>query len=161
MTKIEPQAEHRWLQRLVGDWTCEGEAQMEPGKPPAQWKSTETVRSIGGVWIMGEGTGEMPEGGASTTVLTLGYDAEKKRYVGTFVGSMMTNLWVYEGTLDAAGKVLTLDTEGPNFSSPGTSAKYKDVIELKSDDHRVLSSYMLGPNGEWQNVMTANYRRRK
>lgn len=26
---------------------------------------------------------------------------------------MMTHLWIYEGSLDQAGRVLTLDTEGP------------------------------------------------
>ena len=30
----EPQAEHKWLEKLVGEWTCEGEGIMEPGKAP-------------------------------------------------------------------------------------------------------------------------------
>jgi hypothetical protein len=34
-----------------------------------------------------------------------------KRFVGTFVGSTMTHLWVNEGVLEAAGRALTLDTE--------------------------------------------------
>jgi hypothetical protein len=150
--KIEPQKEHQWLQKLVGEWTCEGEATMEPGKPPAQWKAFESVRSL---------AGEMPGGGASTTLMTLGYDPQKKRYVGTFIGSMMTNLWVYDGALDAAGRVLTLDTEGPDFTAEGKMTKYKDMIEFKSDDHRVLTSNMLGDDGKWHGVMTAHYRRKK
>jgi hypothetical protein len=40
-------------------------------------------------------------------------------------------------------------------------AKYKDVIEFKSDDHRVLTSHMLGDDGEWHGLMVANYRRIK
>ena len=47
--------------------------------------------------------------------MTLGYDPVQKRFVGTFIGSMMTHMWIYNGTLDAAGKVLTLDTEGPGL----------------------------------------------
>ena len=39
--KIEPQKEHQWLQRLVGEWTCEGEAMMKPGEPSIKWKATE------------------------------------------------------------------------------------------------------------------------
>lgn len=141
---------------MVGDWAAEGEATMEAGK---RWKSVETVRSLGGVWVVAEGRGEMPDGGASTTIMTLGYDPQKKRFVGTFVGSMMSNLWVYEGALDSAEKVLTLNTEGPNFSVPGKSAKYRDVIELLSDDERTLSSFMESANGEWQKVMSGTYRR--
>jgi hypothetical protein len=159
--KIEPQKEHHWLQKLIGDWTCEGEATMEPGKPPAQWKATESVRSLGGLWFLAEGQGEMPGGGASTTLMTLGYDPQKKRYVGSFIASMMTHLWVYDGALDADGRVLTLDTEGPAFSGEGKIAKYKDVIEFKSDDHRVLTSHVQGDGGEWNGIMTAHYRRTK
>jgi hypothetical protein len=159
--KTEPQKEHQWLQKLVGEWTFEVEATMEPGKPPEHFKGTESVRSIGGLWIVAEGQGEMPGGGAATTMMTLGYDPQKKRYLGTWVGSMMTHLWLYDGALDAAGKVLTLDTKGPNMAAEGKMAKFKDVIELKSDDHRVLTSHMLGDDGKWHHFMTANYRRQK
>ena len=34
-------------------------------------------------------------------IMTLGYDPQKKRFVGTLIGSMMTHLWVYDGALDA------------------------------------------------------------
>jgi hypothetical protein len=159
--KVEPQQEHRWLQQLVGEWTSEAEMAMEPGKPPEKFFGTETVRSLEGLWVLAEGHGEMPGGGAATTVLTLGYDPQKKRYVGTFIGSMMTHLWVYDGAMDGAEKVLTLDTEGPSMAGDGTMAKYKDAIEIKSPDHRVLTSRVLGADGKWNEFMTAHYRRKK
>src|SRR3954452_23175039 len=102
------------------------EATMEPGKPPEKSTGTESVRSLGGLWIVADGQGEMPGGGAATMVLTLGYDPQKQRFVGTWVGSMMTNLWVYDGTLDAAARVLTLNAEGPSMSGDGRTAKYQD-----------------------------------
>ena len=40
-------------------------------------------------------------------------------------------------------------------------AKYQDVIEFKSDDHRVLTSRTLGDDGQWREFMTAHYRRKK
>jgi hypothetical protein len=157
----EPQKEHQWLQKLAGEWTSEAEASMGPDQPPQKFTGTDSVRSLGGLWMMCEGRGEMPGGGAATTVMTLGYDPLRKRYVGTFIGSMMTHMWVYHGQLDPSGKVLTLDTEGPNFAAEGKMAKYKDVIEFKSDDHRVLTSHMLGEDGKWHTFMTAHYRRSK
>jgi hypothetical protein len=159
--KIEQQKEHQWLQRLVGEWTYETEAATEPGKPPEKLAGTESVRSMGGVWVLCEGSCEMPGGGTATTLMTLGYDPQKKRYVGTFIGSMMTYLWVYDGSLDAAEKVLTLEAEGPSFVAEGKLTKYKDAIELKSDDHRVLTSRALGDDGEWREFMKASYRRKK
>jgi hypothetical protein len=159
--KVEPQKEHEWLQQLVGEWTFEVEATVEPGCAPEHFRGTERVRSIGGLWILAEGRGEMPGGGAATTLLTLGYDLQKKRYLGTWIGSMMTHLWIYDGSLDATERVLTLDTEGPDMTAEGKLAKFKDVIEFKNDDHRLLSSHTLDADGKWHHFMTAHYRRQK
>jgi hypothetical protein len=158
--KTEPQKEHEWLQKLVGEWTYDVEAAMEPGRPPEHFKGTESVRSLGGLWIVAEGEGEMPGGGIARTMMTLGYDPHRQRYVGTWVGSMMTHMWLYEGELDEAAKELTLDTEGPG-ATEGKMEKFKDVIELESDDLRVLTSHMLGEDGAWYGFMRANYRRKK
>ena len=162
MMNAEPQKEHQWRQKLVGEWTSEAEAEMELGKPAEKCKGTEVVRSLGGLWILAEGKGEMPGGGLATMLMTLGYDPQRKRFVGTWIGSMMTHMWVYDGGLDAAGRVLTLEAEGPNMAGPeGQMAKYRDVIELKSDGHRVLTSHMLGEDGTSRQFMTAHYRRTK
>jgi hypothetical protein len=79
---------------------------------------------------------------------------------------MMTWMWIYEGSLDAAQKVLTLNSEGPQFTPEGNVvegklAKYRDVIEFKSDDHRVLTSHVLGDDGTWSQFMEAHYRRKE
>jgi len=158
----QPQKEHQWLQKLVGEWTYENEAMMGPDQPSLKSTGTETVRSLGGLWILAEGQGEMPCSGApATTLMTLGYDPQKQRYVGTWIGSMMTYLWQYDGELDASETVLTLHNEGPAMSGEDKMAKYKDVIEFKSDDHRILTSHMLSDDRQWQQFMTAHYRRKK
>jgi hypothetical protein len=109
----EPTKEHQWLQKFVGEWTYESEGppspDQPPGQPPSKFTGTESVRSIGGIWIQGEGRGQMPGGGEAIMVLTIGYNPATKRYVGTWIGSMMTMLWVYDGELDAAGRILTQD----------------------------------------------------
>lgn len=156
---VEPQKEHHWLQQLVGEWTFETECVMEPGKPPMKFQGTETVRSLGSVWILCDMIGEMPGGGKGINLMTLGYDPAKKRFVGSFIGNMMTNLWVYDGALE--GNVLTLDTEGPTFTGDGKLAKYQDIIEIIDADHRTLSSQTPGPDGKWSRFMTAHYRRTK
>jgi hypothetical protein len=156
----EPQAEHKWLEQFVGEWEIEVEGTAVPGQPPEKSTGAETVRSLG-VWVQCDGTMPMPDGRTGKTVMTLGYDPAKKKFVGTFIGSMMTNLWVYEGELDETGRVLTLDAEGPGFSDPGRTAKFKDAIEIVSTDHRILTSRILGDDGRWHQFMTAHYRRKK
>jgi len=164
--KAEPQKEHEWLHQLVGEWTYEAEARMGPDEPTHESTGTETVRSLGGLWVIAEGQGTMPDDGAiGHTVMTLGYDPETERFVGTWIGSMMTHFWIYEGHLDDARRVLTLDCEGPAMTAEGAmaeggaTARYQDVLEILAPDHRTLSSQVLGEDGEWNRFMTAHYRR--
>ena len=155
----KPQAEHTWLQKLVGHWTFESQCAGEPGKPEEKLRGTETVKSLGGLWIVGEGTGEMPGGGTANMMITLGYDPKRSAYVGSWVGSMMTHLWAYEGQLDASGRILTLNAEGPSFADPNKLAKYQDIIEVVSDNPRILRPRTLGDDGKWTQFMEAHYRR--
>jgi hypothetical protein len=161
MTQPEPQKEHQWLQKLVGEWTYEMECPPAPDKPPETFRGTDSVQSIGGLWVVCEGRGPGPDGGTATTMMTLGYDPAKKKVVGTFIASLMTYLWLYEGQLDAGGKKLVLDAEGPSFAGDGGTAKYQDTIEFVTDDHRTLTSHVQGPDGKWTQFMQARYRRKR
>lgn len=162
--QASPQEEHRWLQQLVGEWTSESEMAAAPDEPTETCKGTESVRSLGGLWIVAEGHGEMPGGDTATMLMTLGFDPRTGRYVGTWVGSMMTHMWLYDGELDSSGRVLTLNCVGPDMSPgmvPDRLVKYKDVIEIKAADHRILTSHRLGDDGKWHQFMTAHYWRTK
>ena len=68
--KAEPQKQHQWLQSLVGEWTYESECSMGPDKPRQKFKGSESVRSLGGLWVLCEGQGEMPGGGSATMLMT-------------------------------------------------------------------------------------------
>lgn len=157
----EPTEAHRWLEKLLGEWEMIGEADSGTDGPPEKAVGTETVRTLGGIWYQLEGTHEMPNGETGVSVMTLGYDTRRKRYVGSWIGTMMTNQWVYEGELDDDGRVLTLNTEGPAMSGEGKTASYRDVIEFRSDDHRVLTSHVQGDDGEWKQMVEVHYRRKE
>src|SRR5262245_32240527 len=87
-----PQKEHQWLKQLEGEWETEAEMVMEPGKPPVKSKWTESVRSLGAFWAVAEMKGDCM-GVPVTGVMTVGYDPQKKKYVGTWVCSMCDLLW--------------------------------------------------------------------
>jgi len=158
MDKAEPTQEHRWLEQLVGEWVVQNETPAPGQEGAGAW--TETVRSLDGIWFISEGSGDMPGCGPVRTMLTLGYDPHKKRYVGTWVGSMMTYLWVYEGMLDESGKVLTLDCTGPDFERPGETAHYQDIVTIIDRDNRKFTGRVQKPDGSWSEMMTAHYRRK-
>ena len=90
-----PQKEHEWLKQLEGEWESEDEVVIEPGKPPVKSKGTESARSAAS-GSSAEKKGECM-GTPFTGIMTMGYDAEKKKYVGTWVCSMCDlRLWKYE-----------------------------------------------------------------
>lgn len=155
----QPQEEHQWLQQLAGDW--ESEVQMFiPGQDPVTSRGTEHVRKVGGFWIQAENHGDFM-GEPFLGLLTLGYDADKQQYVGTWVDSMNDYLWTYEGRLDEAKKVLTLEAEGPCPMKPGELSQFREVLEIKSKDHKIFSSSIKEDDGKWITMMTINYRRTK
>ncbi len=156
-----PGAQHEWLQQMVGEWESEFESQMNPDAPSEKSMGRESVRSIGGLWVMGEGHGEMPDGEAAEMYITLGYDPRKQRFVGSWIGSMMSHMWVYDGELDPTGKILTLSAEGPSMNDPSQYGQFRDVIEFTSDGNRLLTSYSLGEDGNWTKFMHGIYRRVK
>ena len=160
MVAPQPQKEHQWLQKLVGEWTYEGEASMGPDQPPSRMEGRESARSVGGLWVIMEGHSASPSGGEDTSMFTLGYDPDRKQFTGTFISSMMTHLWIYDSG-ELSGNALTLTAKGPSMTGDGAMVPYRDVIEFVSDDHRTLSSYAQDEKGAWQHFMTSHYRRKK
>lgn len=159
--QVEPQVEHQWLDNLLGDWTTKMESDLCPDKPNEPSSGTEKVKRLGDVWVLCDMEWPMPDGQTAISQMTLGYDPQKKTFVGTFVSSCMTHLWVYEsGTLDDAGKVLTLNSTGPNFNGTGMT-QFQDIIEIVDEDHRLLRAMMLDENEVWQEFMVTSYIRNR
>jgi hypothetical protein len=118
------------------------------------------VRTLGEAWLLAEGRGQMPDGTPTQTLMTIGYDPAQQAFVGTWIGSMMNHLWHYRrGTLDAGERVLTLEADGPRFDGKPGSAQYRDILELVSDDERLLHGNVQLDDGSWSRFMTARYRR--
>ena len=150
-------AQHEWLQQLVGEWTFTCTTSMDDS---FRIEGTETVRSVGGLWIVSEGHAQVG-GQPLQSVMNLGYDPAKQAFVGTWLDSTQTHLWSYKGALDAGGKLLTLDTEGPSFDDPSKTSRYRDSIELRDRDHKVLSSSVQNPDGSWTTFMQSEFVRAK
>ncbi len=155
MEMAKPQAEHGFLEKLVGTWDVTSSSMGND----ETW--TEVVRSLNGIWFVAEGNGEMPGGGGpATTVLTLGYDPARGKYVGSWIGSMMNYMWVYEGDVSDDGTTLNLYTTGPDFSEPGKIGEYREQIVFTDRDNRIFNSSVKQPDGTWKQFMEARYTRK-
>ena len=154
-----PVKEHELLQKFVGEWESEGEAFMAPGQPPTRLQGMESSRMVGGFWFVAQIKSVVP-GFPYEQVFAMGYDPAKQEYIGTVIDSMTSHIWQLQGAFDATGKILTWETEGP-VPSPETPSKFREVIELKSPDHKVFTSSIRGADGSWNTMMTINIRRKK
>ena len=153
-------AEHEWLQQYVGEWDVTSETTMEPGAEAMRTTSTESVRSIGPLWVVGEGSAES-NGVAFSSVLTLGFDPSSEAFVGTWIDSATPYLWTFTGQLDDARQVLMLETEGPRWGVMGTTAKYREQHEFIDADHRTTASSIQNDDGTWFTFLRTDCRRKR
>lgn len=153
MTMPQPRAEHAFLQKLVGRWRVSAE-EMTDGE---DW--IEEVRSLNGIWFLAEGRGNMPGGAPAVTLLTLGHDSRTGRYVGSWIGTMMEHMWVYDGEMSEDGSTLSLYTTGPSFADPSVTQAFREQIIFTGKDSRIFTSSAKQPDGGWQTFMRADYTR--
>jgi hypothetical protein len=151
----KPQSEHHWLDQLIGNWDFEHQCTMPDGSE-SRTPGKMTCRSLGGMWLIGESSGGSSESDRWSSIMTLGFDPAQNQYVGTFVGSMMANLWPYRGVLDASGKRLPLASEGPKFDGSGIG-KYRDTVEIVDADTWLLLSEILADDGQWVKFMVGKH----
>lgn len=112
---------------------------------------------LGGFWVVNKMDAKMT-GMTFRGIQTIGYDVEKKKYIGTWIDSTAGFMWKYEGTV--SGNKLTLEADGPDMSNPGKKAKYRDSYEFKTADKVIVKSEMQ-VNGKWVTFMEGTGQRKK
>ncbi len=156
----KPTKEHEWLKQFEGEWVASSKSVATPDQPSFECQATISNRMLGGFWMVSEAKGEIA-GEKVLSIQQLGYDPQKKKYVGTWIDNAMNHLWHYQGTVDKSGKKLSLVAEGPNFMEGGKITKFRDSYEFKSPDLIVSTAEILDGEGNWVTVMTGETKRKK
>ncbi len=141
----------------VGQWDCDIKFWMDPNGEPMTSKGTESNRMLGDMWILSEFQGDF--GGMTFEGCgQFGYDAEKKKYIGTWVDSTSPFASQMEGTYDPATKTMTQIGTGKN--PDGSPMKSKSVVVYK-DGGKVFTMYNQAPGSadEWIKVMEIVYKK--
>ena len=90
--------------------------------------------------------------------MTIGFDPVQGAFLGTFVASMMTHLWLV--SRHAGGRHADARHRGTGFRRRGGWRSYQDIIALQGDDARTLTSRMQTRGRHLAvEVMSARYRR--
>lgn len=145
-------AEHGTLQTLVGEWTAVSEMPATSGQPTTTGEASVSIRPIGDLWISAEFAGTHA-GGEYRGVLTLGFDPRKGSYVGTYVDDTCNHLWIYEGSMNADGAILTLYAEAPVVAEVEGTTRVREVYDFRQPDRVEVRSYTEN-GGRWELYQT-------
>lgn len=154
----KPSPEHAILKKDVGSWDIE--ISMSFGGQEMKSKGTETVRMLGPFWTISDMKYDymgMPALGHAV----IGYDTEKKKFVGSWHESASPHLTTMEGTYDAKTSKLTMLMKGK--SPDGKDTKFKSVTTYTGKDKKTFEFFMLKPGSQTEFVknMEMKYTRAK
>lgn len=102
-----PGRPHKLFATLEGHWTTRTRMWMEPDKLPVETTgSCEQKMLLGGRYLQQEYTGDMA-GEKFSGVNLIGYDNFTKKYVSTWIDSMSTGIYCFEGGASEDGRTIT------------------------------------------------------
>ncbi len=154
-----PGAPHKRLARLTGSWITKTKAWMEPDKPPVE--STGTCKQkmlLGGRYLQQEYTGKMM-GSLFKGINIIGYDNHTKKYVSTWVDSMSTGIYFFEGTASPNGKTITQECRYDDpVRGPMT---WRSVSRIVNDQTMAYEMFITAKGGQEEKMMEMTLTRKK
>jgi hypothetical protein len=142
------------LEQDVGTWDAVVEVRAA-GSPVPPSKGASESRLVGGRWLVTDFRSETGFEGHGVT----GWDTVRQAYVSTWVDTARTFLAIGQGHWDPQTCAMTLTFEA--VMPDGRHHQWREVTERPDGDTRVFRSFMPGPDGAEQEVMTVTYRRRR
>jgi hypothetical protein len=157
----KPSAEHERLAKEVGTWDATVKSWSRgPESEPTVSQGVEVVKLIpGGLWTRSEFDGKLGDQefhGCGQS----GYDTKKKKYVGTWVDNLSTEIMLMEGVYDPANHTLTTYSKGTDPS--GKAYEVQMISKQEEDDTRVFTMSIKSDEtkGEYVKMMEITYKRR-
>src|SRR5262245_4202533 len=152
------QPEHELLKRFAGAWRFEKLAAAAEGSTPQKLGTGEIkAELIGGFFVVGKWTGNV-YGGDYSAVQTLGYDVDKKAYLGNWIDNTMSYQWPLHGSWDADKKELVISASGPGPT--GGICRFRERYQFKSADSITVVAEMLQKE-KWVTFMTTQLTRKE
>lgn len=144
--------EHAYLKQYLGTWTTE--TSWSEGDVEHKSKGSATFTEVfGGRYIKSEFQGEMM-GAPFTGSMLIGFNKNQKKFEGTWIDSWSTQVFMFTGTADSTGKVITTSGMMDDPMS-GQSMMSKQVTTFKGD---VMTFEMYGTHdGNEMKMMTITY----
>ncbi len=154
-----PGKQHKLFARLEGSWTTHTKAWMGPDEPPIEGTGTcEQRMLLGGRYLQQEYTGDMM-GEKFSGINVIGYDNFTKKYVSTWIDSMSSGIYCFEGTASEDGRTITQEA---CYDDPVRGAMtWRSISRIVDDDTMEYEMYLIPKDGKEEKAMEMTVRRRK
>ena len=154
-----PGAPHQKLAALAGSWSTKTKAWMEPGKPPVEGTGTcEQRMLLDGRYLQQEYTGDMM-GSPFTGINVIGYDNHTGKYVSTWIDSMSTGIYFFEGTASADGKTITQES---SYDDPVRGPTvWRSVTRIVDANTLEYEMYLIPKGGKEEKMMEMKVSRKR
>lgn len=154
----QPSEEHKQVTKGVGEWTFTGKMLMAQGQQ--EFKGEEKVVAIGKFWTVSHYSSDFFGGMKGSA--TMGYDPQSKKYVGTWVDSLMPAPTRMKGSYDEATTTMTYETVGVGMD--GKPMPGKIIIKYNDDNSHTFTMMHKDPTGQTDKLvktMELEYTRKK
>ncbi len=154
-----PGGPHKMLAKLAGSWTTKTKGWMEPDQPPIEGTGTcEQKMILDGRYLQQEYSGEMG-GGPFTGINLIGYNNHTKKYVSTWIDSMSTGIFYFEGTASPDGKTITQQS---SYDDPVRGPmKWRSVTKIVDDNTIEYEMYLTPKGGKEDKMMEMTVTRKR
>ena len=141
-----------WIKQFEGNWDTLSRSPQVGDQPAGVQKSTMSSRAIGKLWIINEFNGKIGDTDY-TAVQTIGFDRKKNNFTVTWIDSIMDYTWRYTGEINDAGDTITMEADGPDWSDPKKTRRYRDIYRFKSSNEIATLSQSKNNAGQWETFM--------
>jgi hypothetical protein len=154
-----PGEPHKFLMSLEGSWTTITRSWMEPDKPPVESTGTcEQKMLLDGRYLQQEYTGDMM-GEKFNGINLIGYDNFTKKYVSTWVDSMSTGIYCFEGTASSDGKTITQESR---YEDPVRGPMvWRSVSRFVDNNTLEYEMYVIPEDGKEEKAMEMTVTRKR
>jgi hypothetical protein len=159
MAKFEPGPEHAELKKVEGSYDVGVKMWMDPSQPPMESKATAEFKMVmNGRWLQQTFKGEMM-GKPFTGTGYDGYDRAAKKYVGTWLDDMSTQMMYLKGESKDGGK--TIEYTGDQVCPMMDKEMKVRTVHKKIDDNKFTFEMYQTIDGKETKGMELTYTRKK
>ena len=154
-----PGKPHEMLASMAGSWHTHTTAYMDPREPSVESEGTcEGEMVLGGRYLREEFHGDMmgmPFDGIAYT----GFDNHTQKFVSTWIDSMSTGIFRFEGRADTEGRTITQECRyNDPIKGPMTM---RSVTRIVDHDTHEFEMYGIDRSGNEEKMMEITYTRKK